>query len=140
VFGGRLCGPRARRGNRGSGFARARKQSQAVIVGGVSLEAAPPARQDDAETASIIVDGRKGLNDAFHPSLIVIIVASIVAISSSSVALSATTSPPQTVIVRPDRMTWPRATNRSPNAGASKFTLNSTVSMVVLGGARLIAA
>jgi hypothetical protein len=61
VFGGRVGDPRARRGNRGSGFARARKQSQAVIVGGVSLEAAPPARQDDAETASIIVNGRKGL-------------------------------------------------------------------------------
>src|SRR5258708_22572625 len=56
----------ARRGDRGSGFARARKQSQAVIVGGVSLEAAPPARQDDAETASIIVNGRKGLNEHSH--------------------------------------------------------------------------
>ena len=44
--------PRARRGDRGSGLARAWKQSQAVIIGGVSLEAAPPARQDDAETAS----------------------------------------------------------------------------------------
>jgi hypothetical protein len=37
-----------------------------VIVGGVSLEAAPPARQDDAETASIIVNGRKGLNEYSH--------------------------------------------------------------------------
>jgi hypothetical protein len=37
LFGGRLGDPRARRGNRGSG---ARKQSQAVIVGGISLEAA----------------------------------------------------------------------------------------------------
>jgi len=53
--------PRARRGDRGSGLARARKQPQAVIVGGVSLEATPPARQDYAETASIIVNGRKGL-------------------------------------------------------------------------------
>src|SRR6516225_7650672 len=56
-FGLVLADPRARRGNRGSGLARTRKQSQAVIVGGVSLEAAPPARQDDAETASIIVNG-----------------------------------------------------------------------------------
>jgi len=53
VFGGRLSDPRARRGDRGSGFARARKQPQAVIVGGVSLEAAPPARQDDTDTTSI---------------------------------------------------------------------------------------
>jgi hypothetical protein len=37
-----------------------------VIVGGVSFEAAPPARQDYAETASIIVDGRKGLNEHSH--------------------------------------------------------------------------
>ena len=56
--------PRARHRDRGSGLARTRKQSQAVIVGGVSLEAAPPARQDDAEKASIIVNGRKGLYDA----------------------------------------------------------------------------
>jgi hypothetical protein len=55
--------PRARRDDRGSGPARAWKQSQAVIVSGVSLEeAAPPARQDDAETASIIVNGCKGLH------------------------------------------------------------------------------
>jgi len=31
-----------------------------VIVGGVSLEAVPATREDDAETASIIVNGRKG--------------------------------------------------------------------------------
>jgi hypothetical protein len=31
-----------------------------MIVGGVSLEAAPTARQDDAETASIIVNRAKG--------------------------------------------------------------------------------
>src|SRR5215472_15328951 len=67
VFGGRVGDPRARRGNRGSGLTRARKQSQAMIVGGISLEAAPPARQDDAETASIIViNGRKGLNEHSH--------------------------------------------------------------------------
>jgi hypothetical protein len=66
IFGGRLGDPRARRGDRGSGLARARKQSQAVIVGGVSLEAAPPARQDYAETASIIVNGRKGLYEHAH--------------------------------------------------------------------------
>ena len=41
VFGGRFGDPWARRGDRGSGLARARKQSQAVIVGGISLEAAP---------------------------------------------------------------------------------------------------
>src|SRR5262249_54042476 len=58
--------PRARRGDRGSGFARARKQPQAVIVGGVSLEAAPPARQDDTDTTSIIVNGRKGLYEHGH--------------------------------------------------------------------------
>jgi hypothetical protein len=44
VFGGRLGDPRTRRGDRGSGFARAWKQSQAVIVGGVSLEPTPTAR------------------------------------------------------------------------------------------------
>jgi hypothetical protein len=44
AFGSRLGDPRARRGNRGSGLTRARKQSQAVIVGGISLEAAPTAR------------------------------------------------------------------------------------------------
>src|SRR5215468_8095740 len=66
VFSGRLGNPRARRGDRGSGLARARKQPQAVIVGGVSLEAAPPARQDDAETASTIVNGRKGLYEHSH--------------------------------------------------------------------------
>ena len=58
--------PRARHRDRGSGLARTRKQSQAMIVGGVSLEAAPPARQDDAETASIIVNGRKGLYEHGH--------------------------------------------------------------------------
>jgi hypothetical protein len=61
VFVGRLGDPRARHGDRGSGFARAWKQSQAAIVGGVSLEAAPTARQDDAEKASILVNGCKGL-------------------------------------------------------------------------------
>jgi len=67
-FGGRLADPRARRG-RGSGLAWARKQSEAVIVGGVNLEAAPPAHQDDAETASIIANGRKGLYEQLsrHP-------------------------------------------------------------------------
>jgi len=61
VWAGRLDNPRARRGDRGSGLARTRKQSQAMIVGGASLEAAPAARQDYAETTSIIVNGRKGL-------------------------------------------------------------------------------
>jgi hypothetical protein len=37
-----------------------------VIVGGVSLKAAPAARQDDAEKASIIVNGRKGLYEHGH--------------------------------------------------------------------------
>src|SRR5215471_15775141 len=58
--------PRPRRGDRGSGFAQARKQPQAVIVGGVSLEAAPPARQDDTDTTSIIVNRRKGLYKHGH--------------------------------------------------------------------------
>ena len=66
VFGGRLSDPRARRGNRGSGLARVWKESQAMIVGGISLEAAPPTRQDYAETASIIVNGRKGLHEHGH--------------------------------------------------------------------------
>jgi hypothetical protein len=52
VFGGRLGDPRARRGDRSSGFARARKQPQAVIVGGVSLEAAAPAASRRAATNS----------------------------------------------------------------------------------------
>jgi hypothetical protein len=37
-----------------------------VIVGGVSLKAAPAARQDDAETVSIVVNGRKGLYEHGH--------------------------------------------------------------------------
>jgi len=37
-----------------------------MIVGGVSLKAAPAARQDDAEKASIIVNGRKGLYKHGH--------------------------------------------------------------------------
>jgi hypothetical protein len=37
-----------------------------MIVGGISLEAAPPTRQDYAETASIIVNGRKGLYEHGH--------------------------------------------------------------------------
>ena len=37
-----------------------------MIVGGVSLEAVPAAREDDAETASIIVNGRKGLYEHGH--------------------------------------------------------------------------
>src|SRR6516162_3792300 len=45
---------------------RDRKQSQAVIVGGVSLEAVPATREDDAETASIIVNRRKGLYEHGH--------------------------------------------------------------------------
>src|SRR5215831_18765912 len=81
VFSGRLGNPRARRGDRGSGLARARKQPQAVIVGGVSLEAAPPARQDDAETASIIVNGRKGLYEHGHRG------APAVAVSSARTAI-----------------------------------------------------
>jgi hypothetical protein len=62
---GRHGDPRARRGDRGSGLARAWKESQAVIVGDVSLEAAPTARQDDAE-ATRFVNGRKGLNEHGH--------------------------------------------------------------------------
>jgi hypothetical protein len=37
-----------------------------MIVGGISLEGAPPTRQDYAETASIIVNGRKGLHEHGH--------------------------------------------------------------------------
>jgi hypothetical protein len=56
------CDPRARHGDRGSGLARGRKQSHAVIVGRVSLEAAPPsACHDHAETVSILVNNRKRL-------------------------------------------------------------------------------
>src|SRR5258707_4515625 len=62
VFGGRLGDPWAHRGDRGSGFARARKQSQAVIIGGVGLEAAPPsACHDHAQTISVLVNSRKRL-------------------------------------------------------------------------------
>jgi len=63
---GRLSDPRTRHGNRGSGLAWAWKESQAMIVGGISLEAAPPTRQDYAQTASIIVNGRKGLYEHGH--------------------------------------------------------------------------
>src|SRR5215831_17264271 len=37
-----------------------------MIVGGISLEATPPTRQDYAETTSIIVNGRKGLYEHGH--------------------------------------------------------------------------
>src|SRR5262249_4603248 len=37
-----------------------------IVVGGISLEGAPPTRQDYAETASIIVNGRKGLYEHGH--------------------------------------------------------------------------
>src|SRR5262249_53396860 len=87
AFGGRVGDPRARRGDGGSGFARARKQSQAVIVGGVSLEAAPPAHQDDAESASIVVNGRKGLNEHSHRG------APAVALSSARPAISRAACP-----------------------------------------------
>jgi len=58
--------PTGGRADRNSGFARARKQFQAVIVSDVSLEAPPPARQDDIDTTSIIVNGRKGLYGHGH--------------------------------------------------------------------------
>jgi len=41
---------------------------------------------------------------------------------------SATTSACVTTMVRPARTTRPVAINRSPTAGASRFTLNSTLS------------
>src|SRR6516225_7455319 len=58
---GLLGDPRARHRDRGSGLTRAVKQSQTVIAGRVGLEAASPARQDDAETTGTIVNGGKGL-------------------------------------------------------------------------------
>src|SRR4029077_19114441 len=54
------------------------------------------------------------------------IVASIDGISFSSPSLIANASAPQTVMVRPARFTRARATNFSPTAGDSRFTLNST--------------
>ena len=62
AFGRHSRDPRARHRDRGSDLARGRKQSQAVIVGRVSLEAAPPSEHHDhAETVSILVNSRKGL-------------------------------------------------------------------------------
>src|SRR5262245_47109125 len=62
VFGCHSHDPRARLGDRGGGRARGRKQSQAVIVGRVSLEAAPPSACDDhAEAVSILANSRKRL-------------------------------------------------------------------------------
>jgi hypothetical protein len=52
--------PRPPHGDRGSGLARGQKQSQAVIVGRVSLEAAPSsACHDHAEAVSFLVNNRK---------------------------------------------------------------------------------
>src|SRR5580704_2686770 len=50
------------------------------------------------------------------------------------------TSAEQTVSVRPARMTSPVARNRSPRAGESRLTLNSTVSTSRSSGIRLAAA
>jgi hypothetical protein len=36
------------------------------MVGGVSFESAPASRQDDTETASIVINGRKGLYEHGH--------------------------------------------------------------------------
>src|SRR5262249_38270175 len=58
--------PRARRGDRGSGFARTRKQPQAVIVGCVRLETVHTARKDGTDTTSVIVTGRTGLYGHGH--------------------------------------------------------------------------
>ena len=44
------------------------------------------------------------------------------------------------VIVRPARSTVPRATTRSPDAGASRLILNSTASTPVPAGIRVSAA
>lgn len=65
------------------------------------------------------------------------IVASMTATCFSLDPVSATTSPEQTVIFCPDRTTRPRATNRSPSAGARKLTLYSTLRTSDSGGARL---
>src|SRR6185295_3961653 len=70
----------------------------------------------------------------------VMIVASIVAIKVSVPAESIEASAWHTVIVRPGRTTRPRATNSSPEAGASRFVLNSTVSTPTPAGIRLNAA
>ena len=56
-----------------------------------------------------------------------IIGASIEAIATRASLSAAMTSPRQTAIVRPDRMTRPSATNRGPWAGARKLILYSTV-------------
>ena len=56
-----LGDPRPRHGNRSSGLARAGKQPQALSVGSVGFKAAPPACQDNAETAWTIVNGGERL-------------------------------------------------------------------------------
>src|SRR5882724_3912841 len=70
----------------------------------------------------------------------VIIVAGIVAKSFSFPSLTATTSPLQTVTVRPGFVTRPRATSRSPCAGDRKLILYSMVSASEFGGVSVIAA
>src|SRR5215472_8266099 len=66
----------------------------------------------------------------YHFGLTDIIVASITAI----VVSPDTTSPSQTVSVRPVFFTLPRAMNRSPRAGLTKLILNSAVSTSVPSG------
>jgi hypothetical protein len=65
----------------------------------------------------VVIGGRETLR--CPPT--VIIVTSMVATSFSLPSLAATTSPLQTVIVRPGFVTRPRATSRSPCAGDRKL-------------------
>ena len=66
-------------------------------------------------------------------SMVASIVATVVFLLSSIT----TASPAQTVMDHPARTTRPRATTAVPEAGARKFTLNSTVSTSVPGGLRV---
>src|SRR5436190_7929762 len=69
-----------------------------------------------------------------------IIVACMSSTATVAPSRSVVTSPLHTVSVRPDRTTQPVATKRSPTAGASMFTLNSTLSTPTPGSIRLSAA
>ena len=68
------------------------------------------------------------------------VVASIVATGISWPSFTATTSFEQTLIVRPDRRTRPRATSRVPRAGARKLTLHATGKTSAAAGNKLSAA
>ena len=84
-------------------------------------------RRAPAYIDRVLPGGPAAASPAGHAVRTAMIVASIVAMSRSSLADTEKASAAATEIVRPERRTRARASNRSPTAGARKFALNSTV-------------